>query len=118
MNIIKILETLGYKVIKYNHNRQVYLVNKVPVRVKREGLKRNPDIKVRVKTVDFDRDGDLYVEFINDYGKICDTYWHNNMTMVYDVDFDEVEEDEEEEIDEDHDEWLMSESSLFRKMLH
>lgn len=118
MNIIKILETIGYKVIKYNHNRQVYLVNKVPARVKRERLKRNPDIKIRIHNIDFDRDGDLYIEFIDERGNVCDTYWHNNMTILYDIDFDEVDDEDEEEIDEDHDEWLMTDCSIFRKMLN
>lgn len=40
------------------------------------------------------------------------------MTILYDIDFDEVDDEDEEEIDEDHDEWLMTDCSIFRKMLN
>lgn len=118
MNMIQILEILGYEVIRYNHDRQVYLVKKIPLRAKREGLKRNPDIKIRVQKIDFDSDGDLYVEFIEDRtGKVCDTYWHNNMSIeqIYDIDFDIVEESKEDDNTQNaHDEWMMSNSSMYR----
>lgn len=118
MNMIEILNLLGYEVLRYNHDRQVYLVKKIPLRAKREGLKRNPDVKLRVKKVDFDSDGDLFVEFIDDRtGKLYDTYWHNNMSEdeIYDIDFDVVEEyKEDEDTQSAHDEWMMSNSSMYR----
>ncbi len=125
MNIVNVLNLLGYEVLRYNHERQVYLVKKIPLRAKRERLKHNREFKLKLKEIDFDDEGDFYVTFMDPTTKKeLDSYWHNNMKkhQLYDIDFDVVDEDEDIDNEVSHDpqnefegqQWLVSESSMFR----
>lgn len=125
MNIVNVLNLLGYEVLRHNHDRQVYLVKKIPLRAKREGLKHNREFKLKLKEVGFDDEGDFYVTFMDPTSKAeLDEYWHNNMkkNQIYDIDFDieETESDEDFEptpaprADSEGQQWLVSDSSMFR----
>lgn len=127
MNIINVLNLLGYEVLRSNHTKQVYLVKKIPLRAQRERIKHNKPFKLKLNEVDFDEDGDFYINFVDPFSKtLIDEYWHNNMhaSQLYDIDFGSLHY-VNEECDEDDDfnnptpqpegqQWLVSDSSMFR----
>ncbi len=122
MNVVYILNTLGYEVLRHNHDKMVYLVRKIPLRAKRDGDKRINEVKLKIKDVGFDRDGDFYVIF-NEYytNREHDVYWYRNMTetQIYDIDFDTVDDEHERElknIQGQREEWTIKGNSIFRNI--
>lgn len=124
MNIVNVLNLLGYEVLRCNHNKQVYQVKKIPLRVQRERVKYNRTFKLKLNEVDFDEDGDFYINFIDTLTKeVVDEYWHNNMraSQLYDIDFGSLHyvNDEKDEFNDptpqpEGQQWLVSDSKMFR----
>lgn len=97
MNVIEILELLGWEVLRYNNRDLLYSVRYSEARMKRESIESNKTIRVRLTDCHFEK-GNLYVLFEDaKTNKFVDNYWHNNM------DDGELYLDEEENVEEDLD---------------
>lgn len=120
MNVVEILELLGWEVLRSNNRDLLYSIRYSEARMKRECIESNKTIRAKLTACHFEK-GNLYVLFEDaKTNEFVDNYWHNNMedhelylNAEEDADDDEDNEDDFEE--EEDVEWVPKRFSLFRR---
>lgn len=116
MNVVEILELLGWEVLRSNNRDLLYSIRYSEARMKRECIESNKTIRAKLTACHFEK-GNLYVLFEDaKTNEFVDNYWHNNMDdgELY-LDEEDAENDEEDFEEEEDVEWVPKRFSLFRR---